>query len=109
MEDSCNAAYTVDFGDGTAGSLTISEKILSHSYTSPGNYDIVVSSGSAPAGCKSAKKSVEVRDPILNVVRIKKKLLGIENLKYSNRVPRENTLIFHSTGPVALGDHMPCR
>lgn len=67
--DSCNATYMVDFGDGTTDSLTSSQKIMSHSYASPGNYTIQLQSGSAPLGCQSASKSVAVRDPIQNMVR----------------------------------------
>lgn len=69
VQDSCNADYTVDFGDGTTVSLTSAQKIVSHSYISPGNYIIQLQSASAPAECKSASKSVEVRDPIQNMVR----------------------------------------
>lgn len=70
IQDSCNAAYTVDFGDGTSKSLTASEKVVSHSYGSPGSYDILVQSGSASPECTSARKTVDVRDAIQNVVRM---------------------------------------
>ena len=69
VQDSCDAAYTVDFGDGNNDALTSAQKIVSHSYISPGNYEIKLQSDSAPSGCQSASKSVEVRDPIQNMVR----------------------------------------
>lgn len=69
VQDSCNADYKVDFGDGTTISLTSAQKIVSHSYINPGNYNIQLQSGSAPAECKNAAISVEVRDPIQNMVR----------------------------------------
>lgn len=67
VQDSCTAAYTVNFGDGTIDNLTSAQKIVSHSYISPGNYQIQLQSGSAPSGCQTASKSVEVRDPIQNM------------------------------------------
>lgn len=70
MADSCTADYTVNFGDGSPTKLLPSaQKIVTHSYSIPGNYDIEVSSGIAPVGCKSATKSVEVRNVIQNMVR----------------------------------------
>ena len=69
VQDSCTGAYMVDFGDGTTDNLTSAQKIVSHSYISPGNYQIQLQSGSAPSGCQTASKSVEVRDPIQNMVR----------------------------------------
>ncbi|KAJ7360535.1 hypothetical protein OS493_015639 [Desmophyllum pertusum] len=72
VADSCTAAYTVNFGDQTpTKDLSSAQKIVSHSYSIPGNYVIVVSSGpGAPVGCKSATKSVEVRNVIQNMTFI---------------------------------------
>ena len=69
VQDSCTANYTIDFGDGITVSLTSAKNIVSHSYISPGNFEIQVQSGSTPSGCENASKSVEVRDPIQNMVR----------------------------------------
>lgn len=69
VQDSCNAAYTVNFGDGTTDSLTSAQKTVSHSYISPGNYNITLQSGNASSRCQSDSKSVEVRDSIQNMVR----------------------------------------
>ena len=70
VSDSCNASYTVDFGDSTPiENLNRLQKTVSHSYTNAGNFDILVQSASAaPPECKSAKQSVGVRDPIRNMV-----------------------------------------
>lgn len=67
VQDSCNAAYTVNFGDGTTDSLTSAQKTVSHSYISPGNYNITLQSGNASSRCQSDSKSVEVRDSIQNM------------------------------------------
>ena len=69
VQDSCTDDYTVDFGDGTTADLTSGRKMVLHYYISPGNYEIQVRPDSAQQGCKNASKSVEVRDPIQNMVR----------------------------------------
>ncbi|XP_068694084.1 polycystin-1-like protein 2 [Montipora foliosa] len=68
ISDSCTADYTVDFGDSTPRkNLNNQQKVVSHAYTSAGNYKIMVNSSSASPGCTSATESVEVRDPIVNM------------------------------------------
>lgn len=71
ISNSCMVDYTVDFGDSTpVKSLTNPQKIVSHIYTSAGKYNIVIRSSNAPSGCiKATSQSVEVRDPIQNMVR----------------------------------------
>ena len=69
LPGSCTADYTVDFGDSSPiENVNNPQKIVSHTYTSAGNYAILVQSGNAPAECTNATKSVEVRDPIQNMV-----------------------------------------
>ena len=72
ISDSCTANYTVHFGDLTSAvTLSQAQKIVSHSYATAGTYNITVqfSGGVPPAeGCKTAQQSMDVRDPIVNMV-----------------------------------------
>ena len=97
VQDSCTDDYTVDFGDGTTADLTSGRKMVLHYYISPGNYEIQVRPDSAQQGCKNASKSVEVRDPIQNMVRNVFRAQFTTEWERKKRNENFKALLFHTT------------